>query len=389
MKCSLYYYYLSSLFLLVCVGQARRIPLTDSETVTPYLWTNNAALQWNSAEMVRLLHQSQMVEVGARGVRFVKAGLQPLDDLKFAVQDRCNSSSTSALCDTGNGLLFPSSGTIVVTGLPSHEGVFLENRVARTLAQETACAERGDGRAVVMKETVYTASACDIMQGHYVALYLPNQDEIALLPQTFGPMAYTMILVTCVICIYGASSLEQSSWQKYVTWSVSAAGTLACILLYAVSGIAFLTVADEAHFWMSVMGTILIIASDIVAVQYFGTEKLMMQHVKGIDLCIYMLGSIADALYRGPENPYAALFVVGLAIRAWQKIFTVFFDIKERTTTSTVVVTLLHVKLCYNLIYLCLTIENGLVCQYEDEEDWPVYGGMGALATFLAAWSGR
>jgi hypothetical protein len=375
--------------VVVACSSARRIALTDSETVTPYLWSNNAALQWNSADMMRLLHQSQAVEVGARGVRFVGAGLQPSVDLKFTAQDRCNGSSSGALCDTGNGLLFPSSGAIVVTGLPSAaDGVhFLENHVARMLAQETACNERGDGRVVVMNETVYTASACDVMQGRYVALFWPGRDEVALLPQTFGPMAYTMILVTCIICIYGASSLEQSSWQKYVTWGVSAAGTLACILLYAISGITFLTVEDEAHFWMSVIGTIFIIISDIVAVRYFGTEKILIQHVKGIDLCIYMLGSIADALYRSPETPYAAIFVTGLAIRAWQKIFSVFFDIKDNTAASVAV--LLHVKLCYNLIYLCLTIESGLVCQYVDDEDWPVYGGMGALATLLAAWSAR
>jgi hypothetical protein len=286
------------------------------------------------------------------------------------------------------GTLFPSAvERIVVTGIPN---VQFENAVMQAFADADACDEMGVGRQVQLNETVYTVSACDIMQGHLVVVFQPTDGEIIIISQTFGPMAYTVVLITCLICIYGASALEQTAWQKYLTWAVSAAGTLACCILYQTSGILFLTTEDEIHFWMSIIGTCFIITADMVVTYYARNDtnnKLLMQHVKGIDLCIYMLGSITDCLYRSPETPYASLFVIALAIRAWQKIYTLCFDLKEKN--SVVVAWLLHVKLIYNLVYMCLTVEVGLICQFNERDDWPIYAGIGALATFLAAWSAR
>ena len=359
---------------LVSQGETLRIALTESEIPTPLLYTGggNMAIQWSSAEMVRSIHLAQAIEVGARGIRFVSARWTPIASfykpsttrVASYYVDTCNSSAL-AFCDTGAGLVLPSLAEyVIVTGLPS---AGLKNRIAQGFAQQAnrACDERGDGRVVLLNASIYTASACDIMQGHLVLILRPADDEAMLFPQTFGPMAYTVILSTCLICIYGASSLEQTNWQKYVTWGVCVAGTVACCLLYATSGIAFVTAEDQAHFWMSVVGTCFVVVADMIATFYYGKEKLLMQHVKGIDLCIYMLGSIADALYRSPETPYATIFVTALAIRAWQKIYTLFFDV---ATTSGGVLWILHIKLLYNLMYLSLTAECGLVSQYTDRE---------------------
>jgi hypothetical protein len=360
--------------LLLALVDARRIALTENEVPTPLLYTGGGimAIQWSSAEMVRSIHLSQAIEVGARGIRFVSARWTPLASFykpssssTTTFVDTCNSSAL-AFCDTGMGLVLPSlADNVIVTGLPS---AGLSNRIAQGFSQQAskACDERGDGRVMLLNASMYTASACDIMQGHLVLILRPADDEAMLFPQTFGPMAYTVILITCLICIYGASSLEQTSWQKYVTWGVCAAGTTACCLLYALSGIAFVTAEDQAHFWMSVVGTILVVGADAIATFYFSKEKMLMQHVKGIDLCIYMLGSIADALYRSPETPYATIFVTALAIRAWQKIYTLFFDV---TTCQNIgVLWILHLKLLYNLMYLSLTAECGLVSQYTERE---------------------
>jgi hypothetical protein len=231
-----------------------------------------------------------------------------------------------------------------------------------------SCARNGDGRVQTLEEAVYTVSACDIMEGRAVIMYRPSVDEIMVISQTFGPMAYTVILVTALICIYGALLLGKSEnwWFVYVMRSVCGGGSVACCLLYAISGIAFLCRDDEVHFWLSIVGTwIMILLS--------GTKSTT-------NMSMFMLGSIADALYRGPETPYAGIFVVALGVQAWQKVFRVCFE---------VVGWMVQLDCMLTVIYLCATLELGLVPQYTDNEDWPIYGGLGALATFVVAWSMR
>jgi hypothetical protein len=106
-----------------------------------------------------------------------------------------------------------------------------------------------------------------------------------------------------------------------------------------------------------------------------------------MDVCIFMLGTIADALYRSPETPYASIFVVVLAVRAWQKVYTVCFAAKPQT--SAITIGLWHVDLLFAVAYMCLTAEVGLVPQFADREDWPIYAGVGTFVTFLAAWGAR
>ena len=48
---------------------AKRLALTDSETPTPLLCTGstNEPVLWGGANIIRWIHESQFVEVGARG----------------------------------------------------------------------------------------------------------------------------------------------------------------------------------------------------------------------------------------------------------------------------------------------------------------------------------
>ena len=363
-----YYYYNYALFhLLLTTLDGKRIALTDSETPTPFLCTgsSNTAVQWASAELVRWMHASQVVEIGPRGIRFVDAQwpASSMYEHKDKAHDDC-SSTFGALCESTSGLLFPNTAAIRVSGMV--EPVFNSSIATYFFGESgTACAENGEGRVQVIDEAVYTVSACDIMQGHSVIMFQPASGKVFVLPQTFGPMAYTVILVTVLICIYGASGLSPSEWQNWLMHIVCGGGSVACCLLYAVSGIAFVTVDDEIHFWLSIAGTWIMGVSS-------KTNK---------NMCIFMLGSIADALYRSPETPYAGILAAAMGVQVWQKVHTVFFD--ENACA------LQNLDCALSVIYLCCTIEIGLVPQYADAEDWPIYGGMGALATFVVAWSMR
>jgi hypothetical protein len=37
-------------------------------------------------------------------------------------------------------------------------------------------------------------------------------------------------------------------------------------------------------------------------------------------------------------------------------------------------------------LYLCITVDTGLVPQFTHPEDWPIYGGAGVYVAFAAAW---
>ena len=343
------------LLLLTASIQAKRIALTDSDTPTPLLCTgpNNDPVLWGGADMMRWLHESHTVEIGARGIRFVDsqctAARTPTEPCE---------STHMALCETSSGLLFPSAigDGIMVTGMLNPK---LNSSASQQYANAaaTACDSTFDGsgigRTVVMNMAVYTASACDVMQGHLVTIF--SAGRVMVVPQTFGPMAYTVVLIATLICIYGASSAAE-------LWSlvVCAAGTLTCCLVYAVSGIPFLTMEDEIHFWFSVASTLLALS------------------LRSPDACVGMLGTIADTLYRSPETPYAAIFVSVLAVRAWQKIRMAASPKGKNNVLN-------HVDLLFTIIYLCLTAEIGLVPQFADKEDWPIYGGVGTFAAFLIA----
>ena len=342
------------LFLFLALGSShgRRIALTDSDSPTPLLSTgaSNDPVLWGGADMIRWLHESQIVEVGARGIRFV----DPLTTSAFGPPPRSSAedceSTPLALCETVSGLLFPSAvgNGIRVTGLLNPK---LKSSASQRYADAAgiACSSTfdgsGAGRTVVMEPDIYTASACDVMQGHLVAIF--SAGKVVVVPQTFVPMAYTVVLIAILMCLYGVEP-----------WSIGvcAAGVLACCLVYAHNGIPFLTIEDETHFWVSVAGTVLALAS------------------RSPDACICMLGTIADALYRSPETPYASIFVAVLAVRTWQKI---------RAGSAANIWK--HLDLFFTILYLCLTAEIGLVPQFADREDWPIYGGVGAFATFLIA----
>ena len=353
------------LLLLFAVGETKRIALTDSETPTTMLCTgsSNMPVQWSSAEMSRWMHESEVVEIGPRGIRFVSMVTY---SRKEKARDVCESTHM-ALCESRSGLVLPTTGTVRVTGMMNPQ---FNSSIAKYFYEESdaSCAQNGDGRVKVLNETVYTVSACDIMEGRAVIMYRPTSDEILVISQTFGPMAYSVILVTALCCIYGASVQvnKENWWVVYVMRSICGGGSVACCLLYVMSGITFLCQDDEAHFWLSIVGTWIMILCG-------GAKSIT-------NMSMFMLGSIADALYRGPETPYASIFVVALGVQTWQKVFGLCFELVGWRG---------HLDSMLTILYLCATIELGLVPQYTDNEDWPIYGGLGALVTFVVAWSMR
>ena len=122
----------------------------------------------------------------------------------------------------------------------------------------------------------------------------------------------------------------------------------------------FYTVEDELHFWASVA-----VAWAMAAAQ------------KG-DACVFALAALADAIYRTPENPYAVILCTMLAIRQWTFVMRIVAKASRGWQDAA--------DLVVTTLYLCLTLDTGLMPQFTHPEDWPIYGGAGAYVAFAAAW---
>ena len=174
------------------------------------------------------------------------------------------------------------------------------------------------------------------------------------------------------------------------------------MLLSIINGIPFLTASDEIHFCSSIACVCLLSV----------LSWIWQSDVLGSEACIYALCVLADAIYRTPENPYAGIFCVIFAINQWQKILVlcVFspdaniaqntprcvekivmkkIDNDKKTTTHTAIQE--HkiskiINLVLTTFFMCLSIQTGLVPQFIQPEDWPIYGGVGAYVTFATAW---
>lgn len=145
--------------------------------------------------------------------------------------------------------------------------------------------------------------------------------------------------------------------------------------------IPFPTVQDELHFWLSIMAAV---AMAIVALW-------LQDQNRAAEACMYALIVLADAVYRTPENPYASILCILFAIDQWQKVMQkfCFLSLEPSNPHGTAGSNNMHVDnmdLLLSTVYMCLTIELGLVPQFNQQEDWPIYAGIGAFATFAAAW---
>lgn len=369
---------------LMVLGQAKRIALSDGPFLFLSTGSDNAPVLWNGSSMLRLLHASRVVEVGARGIRFIGSQWRPSalfyasnttagfkdrwGHNKAGIHDTCHAVS-HALCSTANGFLFPYDTMAEVSGdlspaFSNHLSLQFWSNAPQTCDQS--------GR-ILVKSPMYTATACDVMRGHLVTMYKTELHQAILFSQTFGPMAYTCILISALFCIYGATAETiSSSFLRLSLVVVVVAIVVSNCLVYSISGIAFMTVEDEVYFWASVVGSCFSIFC------YYTTEKNPSYFIA--DACIYALGTISSALYRGAETPYASLFVIVFSIRQWQKALALCCCFQESEL-------LMQMDLLFSSAYMCLTAEIGLVPQFLDSEDWPIYAGIGCLITFWVAWS--
>jgi hypothetical protein len=431
--------------LLAFGGKARRIQVTDA--VYPYLGTEaGGAVRWSGGAMLEALYYADWIEIAPRGIRIGRGS--PTTSTTTAQQPprgTCRATS-DALCVLPEGLVLPSppvgdvagteTRTVVRGGVRTPRVPFpVMDRVSMrrmmmpvtpnqsssssttteeeeeglplmlAYAEQEACRTHGKGRRLLEWNRTaaggqhHTVTACDVVEGHWVALYAPASDSVRLATQTFGSTAYVAVLVQAVVCLYCATATAVAKPSALASAAASAAASpprleearrllarrsaaaAACLLLScigrdALHPIPFVTDADRLHFGLTCGTGAWLVACAAV------TGRMG----QGGEACVYALMALADAMYRSPENSYAGIVCAVLVVRQWQKA------LDWGASSSAVPQPPLPQRLGDALdlwlctLVLCVTAELGVATQCLYAERWPFYAGAAVYIGFVIAY---
>jgi hypothetical protein len=185
-------------------------------------------------------------------------------------------------------------------------------------------------------------------------IYFPRTNEVIYFKQTLGPMAYTAAIICALASLYFLCENEKKA-------TIASSATLALALCFVKVPL-FPTQSDEVHFWAS-------LAMTAFAACY---------NESAADVCMFALISLADAIYRTPETPYAHIICLLLAIRLWDRVFIFIHAVSGVTVWQ-------KMDFLSAMIYTVFTSETATVPQFEHYEDWPIYGGTAVYVTFAVA----
>lgn len=377
------------LFGSLSLGGAYRIALSANGG-TPFLQTvNGDGIAWSSPEYSRLIQLGSLVEVSARGIRIVggcsRRALAGGSRGPLAAT-ACNS-SRRALCVTDEGLVLPSSpptsaaspATAMVEGRPSA----LKDPVLRLLALSGACLAPDAGRGRVFFSSSharpgnntggdggmamaqhshrppvnYTVTACDVLLGTYVLTL--SEGVLSVYRQTFGPMAYLLVLISAAISVAAIASacgaIEEEGKGLLLFGFNALLSACVCMLVAGVWGVPFHCDSDMQHFWM----TAAMCAAYSLLV--FRAPRRATRACL-IAASLHALDASICALYRTPETPYASILALVFAVRLWSRVFRVCHLLPGAGGL------LPRGELCVCIAHLGLLVQAGVIPQFQHAE---------------------
>jgi hypothetical protein len=292
---------------------------TSPSSTTPQVLT--APFTWSHMFLGKLVHQSRVVEVGPRGALFVlydAEGQTPPPHTSKVAQTTC-APSENALCSTPEGDVLPSALLRSGTAAPTTYNVTASARltrdpVLRALGRITdACKLEGNGGSRMYHReeaessegasTNYTVTACDVLQGTHVLVYEPRTRRLTLRAQTFGPVAYVIVLVSAGIHIgvlaMGPASVSGNWWAFACN---GLASIVACAVLYVNGEVHFHSWEDDVLFW----------ANGLCALVSLVRRK--------DEAYLFALSMMAATLYRTHETPYAPILGYVFGYRTWVQV---------------------------------------------------------------------
>jgi len=341
---------------------AKRISIKENK-ISPYLNVDDAlVLSWSQPRVLKAIHSACFIEVSARGIREVledrvcKSSHAYFDNMADKLQQSIVHKNRGmqitpsldsknivypwspepcvagyeVLCEMASGVVLPSptntsaaslannQGTIIkVTGKQNPSNLNSDILLYYHRLSKYACGASmaGAGRFIEQispaEDDSYTVTSCDIFQNNEFLVFEPTRNQIRVLPHTYGPMAYFVVLFLAMMALYGMSQTsDQEPMPLFVLGlgMVNAMAACAWLLLHALHGIMFLTLQDEFSFVLSGVLCFLMSASSLA----------MKKAILFRQGCFYCLSTACISIYRTPENPYAFVLVLTLSIEMWR-----------------------------------------------------------------------
>ena len=370
--------------LLLPVAEAFRIPL-DFDAEGPFLQSSVAGAQggpytskivlapfsWSNVYLGKLLHMSDAVEIGPRGVLFIQHSSS-----RAAPNATPCMPSPLGLCRLPEGLVLPSSffwdpsrdgaAMFPVTSEPA----LLSDPLLRLFAsiEATSCGmeRKGTGR-FYYTQAEYTVTACDVVQGSHILVYRPQTHEVVVLEQTFGPFAYLTVLISATvhICALGRCSSPPSNAAlnfHFLDWVFQWNGLLSIVVsvvLYFRALLRFHLLEDEVFF----------MATAALGLVYLALRQDMPEGY------IFALSTLATTLYRTHETPYAPIIAYILGYKTIQKVVCLCHGRCTQMAPN-------YADLFLSILHTSIFCEIALEPQCIYREVWPVYYMFHALVCY-------
>ena len=265
----------------------------------------------------------------------------------------------------------------------------LRDDALRTFSSETAChgEHQGTGRAYA-PVSAYSVTSCDVMGGKYIVVYHKDNESVFVYPQSFGPIAYLLILTSATISTGSITYLSKSEtpsstsvnttslFHRYIPYMIlvnSLSSILVAAAIFLRDKIHFHTLEDGMVFWIGIVSGLLY-GLFVPLLRKTDTITKQWKNSFQIDCCMYALESIATALYRTPENPYASILIFFMACRLWEKSFILchgkYFT---KSVEYPYYYYLRYMDITLGIINFNFICENGMKQQYIFQDVWVFY----------------
>jgi len=258
------------------------LQLSHAYRLTAVSEKGSAALMptWHLGDLGRRIHSSTMVEVSGRGIRTM---LWPFSS-PYGEGHPC------APCEGALCCILPNATRVFPTNATANVGPALQPELGEVV-RRGSCQQSGEGRTWE-QGGAYALTACEVLASNNVLLYAPEEERIYFHRETFGPMAYTILLLCSIACL-NAATLENANSTEVACAAILTLGPAATVLLHSVP---LASAQDKGMFWLAVA---------MAAISY-GRKKTRF---------LYSLSAFTVAMYRTPENPYSLLLAAVLATR--------------------------------------------------------------------------
>ena len=357
---------------LISGAQAYIAPLNGA--CAPYLCdgSHTYVVDWGRGSAAARLYNSDIIDISREGVRYISQSASVSSSYYSLARSQCTPTQ-DALCvmQDGAGEIFPNTPPNICHD-DAHDTS--SNELSRLIARDSDCllANTGVGRVYSFGKTT-DVSLCNVQKGKYSVVYDTVAQQVALHRRTFGPMAYTLVLILCAVNITGIACVNMTLYERQsacTLYLVDAISSVCIAVIFACSDQQpWATSSDLAYLLFTMFACVIYCACGLVicvsppGTQYgIGDARSKISIQQGA--CWHAVDTMGVLIYHTPETPYSWLLLIMVAAKTWARLFRC-ADQSESVSWLLV----LDAVLCGS--HLALVAQLGVSPQLELSDTWP------------------